>query len=201
MLRLKRKKKGKWAEDNKCVYYTLCLWNSTLKFLPIHTLFKHLHPFAFLAYFLNHLLVKLLNGWLLIREIELEIDSTACQILSQSVLFLECRECKKGVVEPMTCIWIYWQNRRSKLFWKLFAQMIKQHFRHLGTSLTDQNPLFFLPLEVIHTWLEKYTQENTIHAFFIGNTFLSNTSLKMAEKQVILAMINQNENENDNYTK
>ena len=49
------------------------MWKSTLTFLPIHTLFKYPHPFALLAYFLNHLLAELLNGWLLIRETELKI--------------------------------------------------------------------------------------------------------------------------------
>ena len=33
--------------------------------------------------------------------------STACQIQSQSALFLKCQECKKGIVEPMACISIY----------------------------------------------------------------------------------------------
>ena len=49
------------------------MWKSTLKILPIHTPFKLPHPFAILAYFLNHLLVELLNGWLLIKETELKI--------------------------------------------------------------------------------------------------------------------------------
>ena len=43
------------------------------QFLPIHTPFKHPHPFVILAYFLNHLLVEPFNGQLLIRETELEI--------------------------------------------------------------------------------------------------------------------------------
>ena len=49
------------------------MWKSTLKFLPIHTPFKHPHPFAILAYFLKDLFVELLNVLLLIREIELKI--------------------------------------------------------------------------------------------------------------------------------
>ena len=32
------------------------------------------------------------------------ILSTACQIQSQSVLFLKGQECKKGIAEPMTCM-------------------------------------------------------------------------------------------------
>ena len=177
------------------------MWKPTLKLLPIHTLFKHPHLFALPAYLSNHLLVELLNGWLLIREIELKIGlilttkriqlwhfdeeqqeftkkknhslfskcimsnlktndyfkhwhpctrkiilnlhefdrfcwindtsvevedtsncllakkvilslsevilSTACKIQRQSALFLKCQECKKGIVEPMTCMWIY----------------------------------------------------------------------------------------------
>ena len=35
------------------------------------------------------------------------ILSTACKIQRQSALFLKCQECKKGTVEPMTCMWIY----------------------------------------------------------------------------------------------
>ena len=43
-------------------------------------------------------------------------------------------------------------------------------------------------------------EQNT--ALFIGNTFISNTRLKLAKKEkAIAAMSNQNENENDKYTK
>ena len=64
-----QKKEGNEQKTTN-IFIILCVCGSPhSSFYP----FKHPHPFAILAYFLNHLLVELLNGWLLIREIELKI--------------------------------------------------------------------------------------------------------------------------------
>ena len=69
----KKKERRKWTEENAYIYHILYLLTSTIKFLLMHTPFKHPHPFAILAYFLTHILVEVINGWLLMKEIELQI--------------------------------------------------------------------------------------------------------------------------------